>query len=503
VANLLSSQMFMHEPQYASRVYPDLGKMHGYGYAGGFLMQKGRVPPFGRGQYKDGKEYKAEDHYRAWVAFWKDYLAERARHGFFIEHNASSYMKWTNSFLHDIYAWSDDEDLRRQCRMFMDLVWAQWAQDQLLTCSGGAGTRMKKGYGYFAMSDLAVFLLGGPAQGGEYSFQVLSDYQWPRAVWELILDRRGKGEYAFLSRKPNEEQNVTPRPAGAEYTMLVRPDSRLARSSWVTPDYVLGVRMDHPTANYCHLSRSRSGMIFATDPDAYLTWEGWDRAVQSRGVVIFQQKKNWLSTSPEWVMGWTAMPGNTTVNFGGGIRNVSEKGGWVFIEEGNAFAAVCMVTAGQPPPNAELPLDAEGFELLVPKPNASTLDADAKSGAIRGIVSAEHFPVVIVEASRRERHPSLEAFQKDVLDNPLVLRKTIGSFLLSYKGCGPEATQIEFNAGNETAPTVNGRPVDYECPTFDSPHLQGAAGSGIVTIHAPISGKRLVLDFNKIERREE
>jgi hypothetical protein len=197
--------------------------------------------------------------------------------------------------------------------MFMDLIWAQWAQDQLLTCSGGAGTRMRH-YGYAPMSDLAIFLLGGPGSGSSGYFQLLSDYQWPRAVWEMMLDRRGKGEYAYLSRKPNEEQDVWPRPAGTEFSMVIRPDSRLARSSWITPDYVLGVRMDHPAAMYCHLSGSTQGMIFATTPDAFIRFHaGYHRAVQDRGVVVLQQKENWLSRHPEWFPGWTASPGPVSV----------------------------------------------------------------------------------------------------------------------------------------------------------------------------------------------
>ena len=43
--------------------------------------------------------------------------------------------------------------------------------------------------------------------------------------------------------------------------------------------------------------------------------------------------------------------------------------------------------------------------------------------------------------------------------------------------------------------------IVYDCPTFDSPLLKGEAGSGVVTLTGPISGKKLVLDFNRIERK--
>ena len=500
VANLLSSQIFMHEPDYAQRVYPDLGRMQGYGYGGNYVPNsnlKG-APMLGRGDYKDGKEYTATDRYQAWVGFWKRWFAERAKHGFFIEHNATNYMKYTNKFLHDVYAWCEDEELRSQARMFIDLVWAQWAQDQLLTCSGGAGTRQRH-YGYAAMSELVVFLLGGPGSPSHAYFQLFSDYEWPRAIWELMLDRRGKGEYAYVSRKPNEEQDRWPRPAGAEYSMILRPDSRLARYSWVTPDYVLGVRMDHPAAMYCHLSGSTQGLVFATTPDAYLRFGlSYYRAVQARNVAILQAKKNWLSRHPDWFVGWTAKPGPVSVEFGKGLDHVEEKGGWVFVEEGDGFAAVRMVSPAPREKGQPLPRDEEGFVRFNPAEDSYEWSKDR-----RKITSRADLTPLIVEASRREHHPTLEAFQEDVLDNPIVMRQIIGGYFLSYQGCGENAPVIEFNAANNAIPMVDGQHVNYECPTFDSPYLKGETGSGVVTITAPISGKKLVLDFNKIERREE
>jgi hypothetical protein len=501
VANLLSSQIFMREPDYAKRVYPDLGRMHGYGYGGGFLMKVGAVKPWGEGKYKDGKDYTAEDHYKAWGAFWKEWFAERARHGFFIEHNAGGYMKYTNKFLHDIYAWCEDEDLRRQCRMFMDLIWAQWAQDQILTIQGGAATRGSPGS--YAMSELSVFLLGGPANGGWGYFQMFSDYQWPRQVWEMMLDRRGKGEYAYASRKPNESQDLWPDPPGTEYTMLIRPDSRIKRYSWVTPDYVMGLRMDHPDALYCHLFGSHEGLIFPTDPNAAIVFGAGGYAVQDRQTALFMTKRVIHMRSPAWFGNYDfrSPPAPAQVNFGVGVDRVEEKEGWVFVEEGNAFAAFRIVAPAPQKEGTALPRDAEGFALLAPDPAAYTLTAPTNGQGWVLKAKASYSPV-IVEASRRTHHANLEAFQKDVLDNPLELRQTMGC-ILTYRGCGDEAKTLYLNAATQTFPRIDGKPIDYNCPTFDSPYLKGAAGSGVVTLTGPISGKKLVLDFNKIERIEE
>jgi hypothetical protein len=110
---------------------------------------------------------------------------------------------------------------------------------------------------------------------------------------------------------------------------------------------------------------------------------------------------------------------------------------------------------------------------------------------------------LIIEASRRPHHATLEEFKQDVLDNPLRLKQVIGSrFILTYQGCGPEAKELELNCSNQTPPKIGGAHIRHECPTFDSPWLQGGAGSGVVTLTGPISGSKTVLDFNQIERRD-
>ena len=344
--NLLSSQLFMNHPDFAKRIYPDLGRMAGYGYGDNAEMNKhGDITKtkLGSGNYKDGKEYTAKDHYLAWVKFWKEFIAERARRGFFIEHNANGYMYHTNRMLHDIYAWCEDAELRRQTRMFIDLIWAQWAQDQTLLLQGGSATR--GGPGQTRMGGMAEFFLGAPAVQGY--FYIFSDYQWPRQVWEMMLDRPGMGEYAYISRKPNEARDVWPREPGTEYTMLIRPDSRLKRYSWVTPDYVMGLRMDHPDALYCHLYGAGEGITFPTTPQSTIKFGGINSlSVQDRNVVLTIHKRQPHMRSPSWFFNYGPWPEkffHSKVTFGADVDRIVEKDGWVFAEEGNAFVACRMI----------------------------------------------------------------------------------------------------------------------------------------------------------------
>lgn len=509
MSNLISSQIFMHEPDYAKRIYPDLGRMQGYGYGEGSAFRTGakaQNPPLGNGNYKDGKSYNAADHYKAWVAFWKEYFAERARHGFFIEHNAQNYMVHTHNFLHSIYTWCEDEELRRETRMFFDLVWAQWAQDQAAGITGGAVNRGSPGY--TAMGQMAEFLMGAPAGRGP---DASGDYEWPREVWEMVLGRSAMGEYAFVSRKPNEAQDVWLQPPGTEHTMIVRPDSRLVRYSWATPDYVMGTRMDHPNALYCHLWASAEAITFPAAA-AKIEWSAQPNMVaQDRNVAILQIKKSFSNQCPRWFPQGARQPAPLTMHFIG-LEKVEEKGGWVFAQQGNAYAAIRVVlpAAATMQPNTvkgnlqptTTEFDKEGLALYQVEPNAYTWDQKASHGNSRTLMAKDVQAAVIIEASRKAHHATLEAFEQDILDNPIRLKRVVRSYVMTYRGCGKDAKELFLNTATTEVPMIGGQCMRYDCPTFDSPWLHGDAGSGVVTLTGPLTGKRLVLDFNAIQRQE-
>ena len=388
--------------------------------------------------------------------------------------------------------------------MFLDLVWAQWAQDQMVGINSGACSRGEPGYS--RMSDMSEFFLGGPSgKASAYSF---SDYQWPRQVWEIALGRPQMGEYAFVSRKPGEAQDVWPQPPGTEYTMIVRPDSRLVRYSWVTPDYVMGTRMDHPDALYHHLGGAAEGITFSTGPKATIVWGGHHMAVQDRGVTLMQVKKSFRMQSPDWFPGYTSSkPSLPAISLVSDIDKIEEQDGWVFVQEGNAYVAFRFVFPALDTINAStdkrtavpIPyaLDEDGFGLFKPEPAPYTWK-ESKPGEPRTFESKEPFAALIVEASRKPHHATLEAFKKDVLKNPIRMRQVIRSgYLLTYRGCGKEAKELGLNCATDKPAKIGGEVLTYDCPTFDSPWLQGADGSGVITLTGPLSGEKLVLDFNK------
>ncbi len=524
VGNVLASQIFQHEPAFAERVYPNLGSGLGYGYWFHQTPATGRFHgPEGTAPRDDPGRLHPRDHYLAWVAFMKRYLRERAARGFFLEKASPGYMRYSLSFLQDLYDYTEDAELRTLAGMFLDLVWAEWAQDEIAGARGGARTRDHGpllDYQQDAMYQMATYLFGGPAR---YSTQLasfwLSDYQPPAVVWSLALNRAALGAFAYASRTPGEEPAIAPRPAGLERTLWCDTDSRLLRTSWVTPDYILGTQMDHPLAIHSHLSHAgrAQGMTFATSSRAMVfprdvdvrpdgTWRmGADamyRSLQQGPVLITQQSRGFTAVSPEWFPMLPADSKPYGVYFSSGLGRIVEERGWVFVEEGNAYLAVRVasgvyqVSVDANTGNKDW-VDYEGSaaldEPLDPLPYSWSPDRTILR------LKDRHSPIVF-EAGRRADFPTLAAFKQHILGNALQLHKTTvpGWYRLTYVSGGH---RFDFNAANNEVPSVDAQPIDYApSRTFDSPWLQAGYRTGVVTI---TDGRtRLTLDFAQAERRE-
>tara|TARA_B110000483_G_scaffold123823_1_gene148992 strand:+ start:19681 stop:21765 length:2085 start_codon:yes stop_codon:yes gene_type:complete len=513
VSSLISSQIFMNEPDYQDRVYPDLGSGGGNMYWFHRMYAKDAVDgPEGRANHKDGKSYTAADHYAAWVDYFDEYFAERAKKGFFLELASPGYMAVTISYLSDVFDLCADAALVEKAEMFLDVVWADWAQDQLNGVRGGAKTRVADGSRWQdAMYEFARFYFGGEGSAQTHHFaQLLSDYELKPIIWDIALDRQGLGEFAYLSRTPGEEEGVWPRPLGTERTLLCDTESRLLRYSWVTPDYILGCQMDHPGAIHSHLSTQKrwQGITFkgADGPRVYPTEVvqdeqgnlanrssmGYCRSVQDKNVMVVQQARRFSQVNPDWFPAKNFGNLDFGIFFGDGLGRTVEKEGWIFVEQGDAYLATRVVMGEY----------AEGWTILVDDASPGLTsglieDSYAWSPDRETIYLKDKYAGMIFEASRRAHHSTLEAFMADVLDNPLVLDKTVvpGFHVLRYRGCGDNAAEITFNLANSEMPMVGGERVNYAPDmVMDSPFLKSVYNSGIVEIIK--GGDRQILDFN-------
>ncbi|MCP4400539.1 MAG: hypothetical protein GY801_24960, partial [bacterium] len=442
-------------------------------------------------------------------AFWDEWFTQRAGRGPFIEVNSPTYALYSLGFLQCLYDLCEDQPLREKAGTFFDMVWADWAQDQIGGMRGGAKTRSYgPKSGYDGMTQFSKFLFGGPGNACHGFFELLlSDYRLPSIIWKLALDREGLGSFAYLSRRPGEEENVWPRPLGNERTLLCDTPARFLRYSWVTPDYVLGTQMDHPGAVHSHLSVSRrsQSMIFAgdpycrvipgplysgdkpaligaatldnNDPDSWkLGTDHYFRSVQQRSVMITQQSRNLTRISPEWFPDYYLVSKPYGILFGGDFDQRTERGGWIFVEKGNAYLAVRIVVSADTLPAKKVKHTALGKKGYQWNSDSSIVRLKKK------------FSPIIFEAARKADYPTLKDFQDDILDNPIHLYPTVmapsyGFDVLSYTGCGKDAQEIVFNTANSEIPTVGGEYIDYSHPKlFDSPYLQSEYESGVLEI---------------------
>ena len=113
---------------------------------------------------------------------------------------------------------------------------------------------------------------------------------------------------------------------------------------------------------------------------------------------------------------------------------------------------------------------------------------------------------IIIEAGRMADHPSLESFERMILQSQLTVHRTVVTrdtgVVVVYKSAAPDMAEIVFNAANTSdVPTVGSKYVDYEHPkVFDSPYIQSDYDSGLVEI---CKGEhKLSLDFNNGIREE-
>jgi hypothetical protein len=478
----------------------------------------------GRASLSDGKKYNAEDHYYAWRDFLKEYFIERAKKGFFVERSSPGYMAHTLNFVDLAYEASGDEELTQIVKQFKDLVWVDWAQEQISGSRGGIKVRSHNKIGNGRMQTFASFYLGGQGNGlCWWYWSLINNYELPELVFQMILDRKSLGSYTYISRGVGEEENLWPRPLGTERTMLCDTESRFVKYSYVTPDYILSTQMEHPAAIHSHISNGGrwQGMIFAQSPECRIvtigTKQGSDmwgrekkmdmemvyRSAQSKSVMITQQARRWFQINPDWYGDYTDRYDKSMgVYMGKGWDQMIEESGWIFVESGNAYAAVRVVLWDEAYDKARK-AKREGVQKYFNHADDGKT-VKIKEGAYTwardntAIVLEDKFSPVIIEGGQKEDYPTLEAFMEDILDNDLKLYQNVvpGYNTLVYTGCGEEAEEIVFNAGTLEIPTVGGEYIDYSYPmAFESPYMRSTYKSGV--IHCDYAGKSLVLDFTQ------
>jgi hypothetical protein len=426
-----------------------------------------RSPEHAERRFEDGTS--AREQYPAWRDFLSTYLDERARRGLFAEIASPTYEDELIQALLNIHDFSDDAVLRTKAEMVLDLMHAVMAEDSLRGVRGGGKSRVYTFRpSFWGVRDRGFDLLfGTPPElrfvGRQYPALATSSYYPPAVVAELARDDRGRGRYASVARRPG----VLAAPEGRSGP--INPERSVLRYSWATPAYIIGTTMLDPALAYAPVSSQNrwQGIIFRGDAEdriatqlTRLTRRGTvDEEQRTHNAFFSLQHRNVLLTRK------LGNPGTRTqVYLSETLDEVEEESGWIFIREGEAFAAVRVVEGGyrwlDPTRRHRAPSREERFITL----------------------GQEDAPIILLAEEAAEHAGDFARFKASVMVRPVVYRDGVLQFsgLTFYP---PPRLGLVGNATIELEPRR----------VFDSPHIRSDFGSGYVEIRK--GAQRLVLDF--------
>ncbi|MHC4995615.1 MAG: HEAT repeat domain-containing protein [Planctomycetota bacterium] len=376
-----------------------------------------------------------EQRYHAFNDFFKEAIKRWALNGLQYQIGSSAYAYKTFPHYFNLIELAPDPVVSHRASMLTDLILMESAQITLSGMRGGSKGRAKRG-GLGARWDPYLAMLYGERGSAFFlTMPAASAYQAPEPA--VLLHKLGSTEetYEIINDRPTEAGF----PKG----------SNAINYAWRTPEYITGCGMYDPNAPRAAGAMGRwSGVIFrnlaAISLDAY-TGEKWN--LQHKDVRITQM----CSEGPY-------TPGDTRVAFEALRGKVSEQNGWVFVNNGEAYAAVRVVRGGY-------------FWL----------------DSIRRLLYANDvYSPIIIQTGRARDYISFEKFRSAVLNAPL----RVSERKIEYRG--PNMERLEFfpmtpdrlKAGARyTLPKVNGQTIDLNPPhAYHSPYMQMKEGHDVVTL---------------------
>jgi hypothetical protein len=404
--------------------------------------------------YQDGSTVRQQ--YQAWHDNWSNYFDERAKRGLFVESGAPSYHGYTLQAILNIYDFAEDPILRKKAGMFLDLDFADYAQQQLGHIAGGAKSRAYPTDAYDGATDATTYfanLLYGPSPAGRNNHSIslaTSGYNPPAVVRSLQTDPLGNGSYEYVTRRPG----VGPSGWDQNKDWHVDTQKSIRNDTYTTPYYVLGTAVLKPGDTHVGPSNQNrwQGIIFNTTPDARVYPQAAPTSVDKTQDAFFSvQKRNVLITRKN---GYTDQP--TLVYFPASLDTVDEQLGWLFVQEGRSYLAVRPVVSG--------------YMWLDPAKNKA---ASIDNRFIK--LSAGGSPIIF-EAATVDQYATFDAFKLDILNNA----RNYANGVLDYTASN--RTTFTFYS-DATAPRVNGVPINYApMYLFNSPYMKSLWASGKITI---------------------
>ena len=435
-----------------------------------------KIPEYANQEYDDGSTPAQQ--YEVRRDYWLQWFDERAKRGQFVEAASPSYQGDSIAALFNIRDFAEDAVLRTKADMYLDLVYANIAEESLLTTRGGPKSRVKVGHEYDAMTDRGYDLLFD-APGRSYSplnvgGHSTSSYYPPPAIVNLAKDTIHRGTYAFMKRWPGPVAEGGGRSADDPDGILWRtldPEKSVLRYGFATPNYVLGsAGLDAKWLDDTSMGFRWQGVVFASDPLARIgfevqpanrkDWHGFNPffSVQDRNVLVTQK---WAPVPPN---PRTANPAHLCVYFSPTLDELEEDHGWIFVRDGAAFAAVKVVAGGYQWTPGWKPSDSVGN-------NQAFIMLDT-----------EHSPVILIANQATDYGNDFLEFKSAVKAQSILYENGVLNF-----------ASITFY-GPAQSPRISGQAVNLAPPRgYDSPFIRSDWNSGL--IHIRKGSDTLILDF--------
>lgn len=428
----------------------------------------------------------------AFDEYFKVYARERATKGLLVEVASPGYSKYTLNTWYNLFDFAEDPVLKERMKMLLDVYWADWAIEQIDGVRGGSRHRCYAGRCSNQESGGAAsawyhFGLGAEASQHPGVMCAATTFWRPSpVVVELALDTEGRGDYAYVSRRPGlkepgDAMNYVKDPAHPLHkangiNRLHPQGGALLRTSWCTPDFVAGMSQVAPLTrdDWTAISGQNrwNGVIFAGHPTARIFTQplmpkkgsvyNAEWGVQNKGVMILQRLR---ASNAKGQMVW----------FDSSLTRV-EKLGWVFVEAPQAYAAVRIVQGGGR-------WQADSI--------AQRRDGKGRDGLGEWFALSNEYSPVIIEVASKKDYADFAAFQSEILANTFACDERGVQYRSQFYG-----TTLELPLDASAPPLVDGTAVDFDPKeVYRSPYMSGDFGSGVVTIQK--GGTVLKLDFNR------
>jgi hypothetical protein len=404
--------------------------------------------------------------YAAWNAYFVEYVKERFRKGIFVEMRSDGYNSESIRGVYNLYDFGDP-DVKEHARMYLDLFWAYWAQEQFNDVSGGGKARrpfpntLNAGHGGLTgnMANLYFGIGVVPKVEGHSVNPLLSDYRPPAVVADIAVDVEGRGTYEVRQAAQGLGQAAQ---TNWDQSKILNPyklntnGGGIVRYTYCDPAFIMGTPMvDHrPLADWVAISsQSRSqGVIFSGAaetarilPCVFPSDEKEARnafwSVQSKGSMITQRLNTHSGGSQMWA--WISKAG---------LSDPVQENGIVFVETDEVNGAYAAI---RPVGTAYTLIEDRTFDTINPPAHWIVQLNDT-------------FKPLILEVMAKDQVADFAAFKALVKSRT----PTFSSNLVTYTTIYGDVLTLDASYAKD--PTVNGVPVDYTPDkSYDSPFLQG------------------------------